>query len=340
MAHLIDETTGRAAFATTGNRPAWHGLGKVLNAQPESLEQFLEDAVLDWEVQKTPNYINIDGEFVINPDSYSTYRKDTKAILGAVGNRYEVFQNEQAMAIIEPFFQRNDVTIETAGAIKGGAVTFVVCRPTNNLIIGDGDELRNYFVIFNSHDGSTAITAMNTPVRIVCNNTLQMAISGAKEKISIRHTKSAASNVKQAADMLLRVQKNGELFTERAKSMRATKWGASKFFDYVANVFCTPAEIKDMSAGQHPLQALSTRKQNIITEVLEYAETGVGQAEAIEGTAWWAYNAITGYYAGKQYNDVEKRFNSLMASGAKKTMDTALRLAQPDAKMRPLMNLN
>jgi len=340
MGHFIDQSTGTAAFFSY-KKAAWHRLGYVSDVQPENLKQLQELAGLDFEVEKTPNYHQINGEFKISADSYCTYRKDTNTVLGAhVGARYTVVQNESALQVLEPFFKNDEIIIETAGALKDGTQMFVTCRKRDPIVVGNGDEVLNYFNIFNSHDGSLSILAYFTPIRVVCNNTLQMSLSRCREKIAIRHTKSAESRLEQATNVLLAADKNAEVFQEAANAMRKTQFTQSKFFDYLANVFCTKDEMKQMRENRHPFEVLSTRKQNILKDVLEFAEVGVGQKEAGIGTAWWAYNAVTGYLSHKEYRDSEHQMRSQLFGGSKSVGDTALRLALPDANVAGIMNLN
>lgn len=338
MAHKIDQTTGRDAFYSHKVN-AWHGLGTVLDRQPEDLPELLELSGLNYEVIKTPTFFNI-GDVQHESGSFATYRADTNAALGNVGNRYTVMQNEDALSVIEPFFDAKDITIETAGALDGGRQMFITCKKNDPIIVGKGDEVENYFTIFNSHDGSLAIMAYFTPIRVVCNNTLQMSFKNCSEKISIRHTINADSKLKQAAKILLAADRNAAAFQEQAQAMRKTKFTQSKFFDYLANVFCDPKEIKQMRTGAHPFEALSTRKRNIIEGVIDFAESGVGQREAVNGSAWWAYNAVTGYCTHKDRTDAEKRFNSLYFGSDNKTMTKALKLATPGTKFEGLLNLN
>jgi len=348
MSHKIDQTKKATGAFYSYKKKAWHGLGTVLDRQPNDLPELLELSGLNYQVEKFPNVVKLPD--VLNNSlsthatvagmGYTTLRTDTLKPLGMVGERYTVMQNSEALSVIEPFFNNKEVTIETAGAIDGGRQMFIVCKKNTPIVLDGTDEVENYFTIFNSHDGSLAIMAYFTPIRVVCNNTLQMSFKNCKQKISVRHTLNAESKLKQAAKILLTAEKNADNFKEAAQQMRKTKFTQSKFFDYLANVFCTKDEIKLMGTGAHPFEALSTRKANTIKGVIEYAEGGVGQKEAVTGSAWWAYNAVTGYYSNKEYTSDEKKFNSLYFSGANNVMSKALTLASPDAKINPVLNLN
>lgn len=95
-----------------------------------------------------------------------------------------------------------------------------------------------------------------------------------------------------------------------------------------------------MSIGKHPFEALSTRKSKIIKDVIEFAETGIGQQEAIPGTAWWAYNAVTGYFSNKSFNSADERIQSMLFGNASNIMTNALHKAVSPSKLQPVMAVN
>lgn len=341
MAHKIDFSTGSAAFSSY-KKSAWHGLGNIFDIQPDSVNSLLKESKLDFEVGKLPNIHRLDnGTEIISEDSFFTYRKDVNKVLGTVGSRYTVMQNTDAFNVLEPLLKSGKIDIETAGSLDDGKQAFITCKTKEPINVDGVDPVENYFVIFNSHDGSLAIMAYFTPVRIVCNNTLRMSFKKAQSKVSIRHTANAQSRLKQASQILSAAEDNAVKFGELASAMRKTKYTQSKFFDYLANVYCTTDELKQMRTGEHPFKVLSTRKQNIITSTIEFSESGVGQKEAVTGSAWWAYNAVTGYLSHKDRTDEgEGRFNSLLLGGDARINDKALQLAMPDSKLSPVMNLN
>lgn len=347
MAHLLDEKKGTVAFAYVG-QAGWHNLGNKLPSQPKKMKDVLIPAGLDFEVGKLPNKIIFpDGSEQLS-DSYFTFRKDTiqgvdqYAVLGShVGKDYNVLQNEEALNIIEPFFKRKDVSFETAGSLRDGKWTFICCKFNDPIVVDKNDVIDNYFVIFNSFDGSLSLMAYFTPTRVVCNNTLQMSFRSAKQKITLRHTMNLKNRMHEATRILIEGKKNGELFQERAQTMKKNIWKEKRFFDYLTNVFCTSAEIKEVRQG-HPIEAvLSTRKRNIINDVYNYAYDGVGQKEANEMSGWWAYNAVTGYYSNqKNFTNQEKKAESMYFGGSARILENALTKAQPEYELMEISNLN
>lgn len=339
MAHLIDETNG-AAFFSVG-KPAWHGLGIVLPESPE-YDEILKTAKIDYNVAIAPNVHRFpDGKEMLSPESFFTYREDVNRVLAAhVGKRYEVIQNAQALAVAETLLESDLLVCETAGAIRHGAISFMTFKVKKPMNV-DGDIVEQYLVIMNSFDGSTPIMVFFTNIRVVCNNTLQMAINGAISKFTVRHTLNAQNRLDEAKRILEQSQANAECFTEAAKAMKRQRWDKSQFFDYLAALYCTPAESKAMQAGKHPLEVLSARKRNTLQDVIQFAETGIGQDLAGENTAWWAYNAITGYISHKQEKDAEKRFSKLLGGTDDAFMTKALHLAaKPDFRHLNVAALN
>jgi len=330
MAHNLDFSKGSAAFASYKN-VAWHGLGHIFQEIPATVEEFANVAGLDYTVEMAPNIHRIPGTDIEleGDNSFFTYRTDTNAVLGdKLSKWYSVLQNRDVVEIIEPFFQDKKIVIETAGAIAGGRRIFISCKLVDPILVNGNDAVDNYFLITTAHDGTSATKVFFTPIRVVCENTLQMSLSGCRSGISITHMGDAKDRMKKAVDIKLMAENNAKVFAEAATNLVKTKWTDRRFKDYVANIFCNSEEIEKMSAGAHPLDVLSKAKQNTIAEVLEYAETGPGQ-ELSKGTAWWAYNAVTGYYSNvKTYKDSESRYESLLFGASSRKMEEALVLAE------------
>ncbi|PWJ53401.1 phage/plasmid-like protein (TIGR03299 family) [Dyadobacter jejuensis] len=337
MAHLIDNSKGFNAFVSLA-QPAWHGLGTVFN-EPISVGDALKYGGLDFEVEKLPNIHRLGEVDIISPDSFFTYRKDVNKVLGSkLGKDYVVYQNAQCFDLVDEILQSGKASIETAGSIDGGKKVFVTLKIDQSIKIGGNDIVEQYVLFATSHDGSMAITATPTNVRVVCNNTLTAALSGATGAIRVRHSMNASNRMQEAAKVLKLIVGNTEANTLNYERMRANKIEASQMWDYFGNVFCTPAEIKEMQSGKAGKDVLSTRKQNIINEVLNFANNGVGQDVANEGglNMWGAYNAVTGYITRKKYSSVDDRANSMLFGAMGRTLYDAGRIALMPDKIQPL----
>lgn len=184
----------------------WHGIGTVVEECPSSGEA-LRLAGLDWKVEQQDIYT---GGGSLVPGYKANVRDKDQAILGIVSDRYQVVQNEEAFAFTDELLE-GGVRYETAGALQGGRRTFILARLPQRFIIA-GDEVTPYFVIMNSHDGSCAIKAAMTPVRVVCQNTLNLAFRTASRTWTARHTSGILGRAEDArATLQLAEQYMGEL---------------------------------------------------------------------------------------------------------------------------------
>lgn len=336
MAHLIDQTRGTAAFVSY-RQPAWHGLGQVSQEKITTLEQAFKLGQLDYQVEKMSNIHRLpDGKEIVSQNSFFTYRTDTGGILGdKLGAQYIPVQNDEALAVVEGLVQEGCI-IETAGALSGGARAFICVQLPESIKVNGTDEVRQFAVIACGHDGSMGILAYFTNTRVVCNNTLQASFSGAVQKRSIRHTASAKSKIEEAGRLMKIAIQNKETVQRGYQKMADTPMLQQQFFDYVGNVFFSADEIKEMREGKRAKEVVSTRKLNVVTDILNYYEKGVGQEE-IKGTMWGAYNAITGYYSNvKRYDNAEARMDSLLFESGANTMGKALILADSPTTITPL----
>ena len=162
-------------------RAPWYGLGTSVEEAMSSSEA-LNTAGLNWKVLQK-ELITEDGQLVRG--FKANIRETDEQILGVVTKRYKVVQNEEAFAFTDELLGEG-VTYETAGSIQNGRRTWILARLPQRYIIS-GDEIMPYLVFINSHDGTGAIKAAMTPIRVVCQNTLNLALSAAKRSWSANH---------------------------------------------------------------------------------------------------------------------------------------------------------
>ena len=342
MAHLIDNSKGFNAFVSFA-APAWHGLGTVLNSPVSTLDA-LQQGGLDYKVIKLPNIHCLpDGQEMISEDSFFTVRTDVNKVLGSrLGKDYSVMQNIEALDLVDEILQSGTATIETAGAIDEGKKVFICLKVNKDIIVGSSDAVKQYVLIANSHDGSLAITAMPTNVRVVCNNTLSAALGQkSTDKIKIRHTTNAASRLNEAMKVIRLLSHNTKQNEDNYNVMAQTIITKEQMWNYFGNVFCTNDEIKELQKGNKNI--ISTRKANILNDVVNYANRGQGQALAMQGnnfTMWSAYNAVTGYVTRKKYSSASDRANSMLFGSAAETINEAGVLALNPAKILSLSKIN
>lgn len=292
MAHELETVNGQTAFASL-REPAWHGLGTVFTEEV-STAKMLELAHLnDWNVRLED--VEIPAGFA-SDKSYSfvtrtnPFDKTQNDVLGVVGERYVPLQNED-------LFDFGDLMLdgggrwETAGSIKGGRQVFGSLALERETVLdpnGVSDKVNTYLLINTSHDGSVAIQASITPVRVVCANTLNLALSsikgnkGIKQSFKIRHTQTASGKVQQAREALGLANTYMDKFDEMAKAMIETEISKAKFDEIVALAYPAPEKDAKGSFKKH------NDKIDLINDIY------VGQYnDTISGTAWGTLNALT-----------------------------------------------
>jgi phage/plasmid-like protein (TIGR03299 family) len=190
---------------------AWHGLGQRVPANV-SAAAMVKAANLDWQVRKqpAPGARRIAGDPPIY-DRYLVIRDRVggeidDVALALVGKSYEPLQNSEAFAFFAPFIDNKWAEFHTAGALRRGERVWVLARLVGDIVIGGDDTIERFLLLANSHDGSGAITVRFTPIRVVCQNTLNLAVRGGSGVISVRHTKHVAKHLADAqAEQMKRV---------------------------------------------------------------------------------------------------------------------------------------
>ena len=174
----------------------WHGLGRIIMDAPASREA-LELAGLDWQGESRNIY---SGTGAMIPGYRANVRSTDDAVLGVVSDRYRIVQNEEAFQFTDDLLGEG-VTYETAGSLQGGKKVWMLARLPRKYLIA-GDQVEPYLVIFNSHDGSSGVKVAMTPIRVVCQNTLNLALNTAKRSWTARHTENVLLRVQDARETL------------------------------------------------------------------------------------------------------------------------------------------
>lgn len=288
MAHLIEAND--TLFSANGITP-WHGLGRVLQAPP-SIEEGLIAAGLDWNVQLQDIQLASNGLIL---DHKATVRQDTGDVLGVVGSRYCPLQNTDAFKVFEPLVESGDITLETAGSLRGNRVVWILAKinrgESQQEISNNGDVVNGYVLLSHSHDGTTSIKFGLTPVRVVCNNTLSMAQGNAKSKlIRVKHTSNAVGNLeslRNALDLQLgQFVATADIFRQLAR----TSINSADLQKFVSLVLKEDEDAECRKSG----------------EIIQLFECGVG-SDLSKATAWGAFNAITEFTTHHRGRSAEGR---------------------------------
>lgn len=340
MAHNINYNTQtqKHSFFSVKEK-AWHNLGQIIEHYPTSAQAIIH-AGLNYTVEKRPLFTfdneNAKGESdliipeIEVPNFYATVRNDTEQVLGVVGNDYEVIQNVDAFGFFDSIVGgRDGILYETAGALGNGERIFITAKLPDYIRVGRDDLIENYLFLTTSHDGYGSITASFTPIRIVCNNTLNAALKGAINCIKIRHTASASERLKQAHKLLgisnLLANELEEVFNYWSK-IRITDNAVKRLVE----VAMAPNKevLQNLQNGKE--DELSSTFNNMVSSVMDYALTSPTQQEATtKGTLFGAYNAVTGYFQNvRNYKDEESKLKSIMYGTGLQRSQTAYNLCE------------
>jgi len=328
MSHNINYNliTGQHSFFSVQQK-AWHGLGQIVSDYPTSA-QAIKYAGLDFQVSKN-NLFTYAGSLLINadgtlseqtqiavPNYYATVRTDTNQVLGVVGRDYQIVQNRDAFSFFDQLAGSDGIFYETAGALGNGERIFITAKLPGYIRVGQDDMIERYLFLTTSHDGSGAITAGFTPVRIVCENTLNAAMQSMTNTIRIRHTTNAVMRLK-AAERIMGISNKR---TEQLQTV-FNHWAKVSITDSQLRRLVQAALIPNKEALEK-VQAgkeceLSSRFTNTIDSVMEYAQVHHSQQmETTMGTVFGAYNAITGYFQNAcSYKDPSAKIKSILMGG-------------------------
>lgn len=209
----------------------WHGIGTVVEECPNSGEA-IRLAGLDWNVEQQDVYT---GGGTLVPGYKANVRDYDQNILGVVSDRYQVVQNWEAFAFTDELLG-GGIRYETAGALQGGRRTFLLARLPQRFIIA-GDEIAPYFVIMNSHDGGCSIKAAMTPVRIVCQNTLNLAFRTAKRTWMTKHTSNIMERMDDARETLQFAEQYMREMGKGVDELARKKLTDKKVMEYISEFF-------------------------------------------------------------------------------------------------------
>lgn len=320
MAHLIDETTGRPAIAYIGSTP-WHGLGtRITPDQGRDIDYVREVAGLGFTVAaKAIAFLQDDGSYAATDAGQAIIRTDTSRVLGIVGPSYTPIQNAEALDVLRPAVDELGLTITVAGALQGGAIGWALAKLPQSVDVNDRGDVVNGYALFRwGHDGSVSLIGSATPIRVVCQNTLNAAI-GHKEQTSlvrVRHTSGKDARLDEASRIVTKLTETliatGETFSALAKRRLSQR----EVIAYIEAVF--PQDGADLSATIRERRAT----------VAQLLESGVGaELASPDGpTAWGAYNAVTEYF------DHVRPREAKSASGRQRANESAIFGGNNDTK--------
>jgi phage/plasmid-like protein (TIGR03299 family) len=319
MSHNINRNsiTGKDAFFSVKEK-AWHGLGQIVQDYPTSEEAIIH-AGLNYEVIKQPLFTYEGDSITISnhpiKTHYATIRTDSFDVLGIVGSKYEIVQNRTAFTFFDSLVQDGSgIKYETAGALGNGERIFITAKLPDILRIGRNDDIEQFIFLTTSHDGSGSIMAAFTPVRIVCNNTLNMALRNHSNAVYIKHTANAEQKLQEAARIMSISQNTGEMLEHLFNQWAKTRVSDAETKKLIRLAMSPNKEVFKAIAENNTAFEFSQQFENICSRVEEYAFTAeTQQMQTTAGTLYGTYNAITGFYQNvNEYKDQNHKTNSIM----------------------------
>lgn len=279
----------------------WHGLGTRVEDYLNSADA-IKAAGLDWTVSKRETHFeNANGEQVSIPDHYAIVRDTDETVLGTVGKVWTPLQNTEAFDFTDALLSEGCDNIdslakdgecpryETAGSLKNGQMIWLLAKMPIEVLIQGQDVVEMFLLFSNGHDGKHAVQAAITPVRVVCQNTLNLAMSTTKQKFSIRHSSQMKDKIEAARLALGMTFAYAHEFEDTANKL--------------AEIEVTLEGFKKLAVALSPSEDI----QNRIVDKWQHSNT---LTDAQKHTGWGAVNAVGEYFQWSRapYKGAESRF--------------------------------
>ena len=315
MAHLVE------TMAYTGLTP-WHGLGNQL-PEKQPLEIWAQAAGMDWQIKESPVHFSIDN--VHNASMFGSfdeqkvlYRSDTNTALSVVSNRYQVVQPMEVLEFYRDLTEQAGFELETAGVLKGGRKFWALARTGKSTVLKGNDLVNGYVLLATSCDGSLATVAMPTTVRVVCNNTLSIAVNGAEQAVKVSHRSNFdADVVKQRLGIAVsqwdQFMYEMKVLSERKVNVKE----ANRYFETLLS--SSQADSAPVIGSKSYLKLLNAQSESVMPNERAYKKLqamygGQGRGAeltAAKDTAWGLLCAVTEFVDHeRQARSTENRLDS------------------------------
>ena len=282
---------------------AWHDVGVRVEKEVTAKEA-IQLSRLNYKVEKKPIQ-TIDNLPIV--EKYATVRVDNNTPLGIVGERYRIIQNVEAFNFFDVLVGEGQAIYHSAGALGNGERIWLLAKLPNKIIVGKEDTVEKFLCLTNSHDGSKALQVYFTPIRVVCQNTLNVSLKNTGASISIRHTNNYKNKIEEARRVLgivIDYYAQFENLANQLKDVKLEKEAVNKYYDKLLGIKGNDED--------------TTRKLNIKKELIALYENGTGnQIADVKHSLWTAYNAVAEYTDFYKTVKNDNRIESLLfGSGA------------------------
>lgn len=347
MAHDITQrANGFAEMAFTGTTP-WHGLGQRVT-EGATIEEWQTAAGLDWQAIEAPVQYQMGegGRTMAYPEKKVLYRNDTGAPLSVVGDGYKTVQPAEVLEFFRDMADSWQWTIHTAGSLKGGRKIWALARNHTEGDVTPGDRVRGNLLLATSLDGSLATVAAMTAIRVVCANTLRLALADtAGKRVRVSHRSVFDADAAKSAVGVAR--ESFDQFMERARRMAETPCHVNEARDILRQLFGQPARINPAEPvtmggtidGSEFAQLLTrplasdaaVREQRSVPKVLDLFNGKARGADHLgsAGTRWGLFNAITEHVDHQLGRTADSRFDSALFGKGHEVKTQALDMLAP-----------
>lgn len=291
MAHLLEN------MAYVGDVP-WHGLGNQLSVN-QPIEVWAQQAGMDWNIRESPvNFMTGDavgsiGKIASFPENKVLFRSDTKAPLAVVSQRFHVVQPSEILEFYRDLTDVSGFELETAGVLKGGRKIWALARTGQSSTLKGGDVTNGYVLLATACDGTLATTAQFTSIRVVCNNTLAVALGDSNGAVKVRHSTSFdPQSVKRQLGISVSTWSS---FMYRMKELSERRVKTHEAVSYLLRVFSDEKKPDSVKASE--------RSMKKVLALFDGHGRGAGLAAA-QGTAFGLLNSVT------EFVDHERRARS------------------------------
>jgi len=314
MTHLISN------MAYT-NAPPWHGLGNRLT-EKQPIEVWAQQAGMDWKIRQSPVYFHSQEKTsVLYPDHKVLFRSDTEEALSVVSSRYQVVQPREILEFYRDLTEAGGFELETAGVLKGGRKVWALAKTNQSAAIKRTDVVNGYLLLATACDGTLATTAQFTSVRVVCNNTLAVALTNGTGSIKVPH--STAFNAETVKKQLNISVSSWDRFIYRMKTLSERKVTHQEAEYFIRRLF------NEIASSPNTVNGRAMKK------VMELYSGGGRGAElsSAKGTVFGLLNAVTEFVdherrARNQDNRLDSAWFGAGAILKQKSLGQAMLLVQ------------
>jgi phage/plasmid-like protein (TIGR03299 family) len=319
MAHQLSITSeGKAEMAFVGETP-WHGLGQELS-EDATIDTWKVEAGMNWQIESGPVMANAGDRFITFDEKKLLFRGDTFAPLAVVGSKYNIVQPEQVLEFFRDLTEDLGMKLSTAGVLFGGKKFWALADTGMAGKVLGNDEIKGNLLLTSSCDGTSPTVAQFTSVRVVCNNTLSIALAdGAKSRVGVRHRSVfSPEDIKKSLGLM---HDSWDKFMASVKGL-----SEASVSDEAAREFYT----KLLAANDDEIKEPTRSLERQVEAVMTLMKTGMG-SEMSNGTVWGMVNGLTEYFDHhtKARTGDTKLWNSWYGKGADvkdKAFDQALAL--------------